>query len=269
MIEYAPAKINIGLYVTSKREDNYHNIESLFYPIKLFDIIEIIESNTTKITELNIKTECSLNENLCFKAWNLLHQKFKIPSVEIFLFKQIPLMSGLGGGSSNAVTVLKMLNTKFQLQLSNSDLEHYALSLGSDCPFFVKSEASLVYGRGEILKSFSNILKGKYLLLVKPILNSSTKVAFSKINIQKNDNLHIDLNKNIELWKFNVKNVFEEVILFENPELKEIKNNLYAIGAVYVSMSGSGTAFYGIFNKKPENYSTLFNETTNWLIELD
>jgi len=252
MIGFAPAKINIGLYVTSKRTDNYHNIASLFYTVDLFDIIEIEQAEEFDLIEYGIKTDCDFKENLCYKAWLLIRERYKIPNVRIYIYKQIPFQAGLGGGSSDAVCVLKLLNNYFKLEISDSELESLALELGSDCPFFVKSKPAFAYGRGEILKPAPEFLKGKFLLLIKPEIGSSTKNAFSKVKIAEMPDFEDLFNQETRNWKNSLVNVFEEVVLFENPELKRIKDYLYSIGAEYASMSGSGTAFYGIFSDKPE-----------------
>lgn len=268
MIGFAPAKINIGLYVTSKRADNYHNIESLFYPVNLFDIIEIEKSNSFELLEYGLKTDCDYKENLCYKAWKLIQDKYNIPEVKIHLFKQIPFQAGLGGGSSDAVCVLKLLNKYFNLEISDSELERLALELGSDCPFFVKSVPAFAYGRGEILKPISEFLKGKFLIILKPEIGSSTKNAFSKVKIAEKSEFENLISQEISNWKERLINVFEEVVLLENPELNKIKEHLYVLGAEYVSMSGSGTAFYGIFTEKPELKKNDFNQANYWIINL-
>jgi 4-diphosphocytidyl-2-C-methyl-D-erythritol kinase len=249
MIIFAPAKINIGLYVTSKREDGFHNIETVFYPIPLYDVVEIIESSSFSFTEHGIRTECDAGDNLCFKAWKLLKTEFQIPQVEIFLFKNIPVQAGLGGGSSDAAAVLWGLNAMFQLNLSEEKMLSYALQLGSDCPFFLQPVPSLGTSRGEKLTPLNISLKGKTLVIVKPPFGISTGNAFSQVSVKEHGQLLNDISQPLNTWKNNVKNHFECVFHKQNPEMKHIVDKFYSNGAEYVSMSGSGSAFYAIYEE--------------------
>jgi 4-diphosphocytidyl-2-C-methyl-D-erythritol kinase len=258
MIIFAPSKINIGLYVTSKRSDGYHNIESVFFPIPLYDVVEIIPSENFKLVEYGIKTNTNFKDNLCYKAWSILHEKYNIPNVEIHLLKNIPSQAGLGGGSSDAVATLKLLNDIFNLAIDDKLMCEIALGLGSDCPFFVKSLPSIVGGRGENIQNIDLSLKNKILLILKPLNGVSTKNAFSKIDIKKNGTLHKDIFNPITDWKNNIKNEFEEICFDDIFELRKVKEDLYRNGALYVSLSGSGSAMYALFENDYIKLSDLY-----------
>lgn len=265
MIAFAPCKINIGLHVTAKRPDGFHELSSIFYPIPLHDIIEItvneIDANLKCIfTATGVPSNANNEDNLCVKAYKLLDNDFDLPPVLIHLHKQIPVGAGLGGGSSDASEVLKMLNEKFNLKLTTTELENYAARLGSDCPFFIKNTPQLASGRGEILNNVSLDLKGHYILLIKPDIFISTKEAY---NLIKPLPPAFDLSKlsisDLANWKNYVFNDFEVPLFKKYSLLKEIKENLYKSGAVYASMSGSGSALFGIFKERPILNLTLKN----------
>lgn len=273
MIAFAPCKINIGLQVTAKRTDGFHELCSVFYPVPLHDIIEIVEKNRNvdekcTFTSSGIKTDANSQSNLCVKAYQLLDKDFNLPPVLIHLHKQIPVGAGLGGGSSDASQVLKMLNEKFKLDLTTQALLNYAAVLGSDCPFFIKTLPQIATGRGEVLNEIAIDLKGYYLQLVKPDIFISTKEAYGLITPSASA---FDLNRlsvtDITNWKNNVTNDFEEPLLKKYPLLKEIKNYLYNSGAVFAAMSGSGSAMFGIFESNPA-ISTKLNNYTLFLKQL-
>ena len=246
MIVYPNAKINLGLNVLRKREDEYHDISSVFYPVKeCVDILEIIKSEEFEFTNSGI--EIPEGENLCEKAWKLLDTDFGIGNVKIHLHKQIPIGAGLGGGSADASFTLKYLNELFDLNLKNKELEKYALQLGADCPFFIDNTPKLVEGIGEKMTSIDLDLSNYEIRLVNPDIHISTKEAYSGI-VPKNPVLSVE--KIIELpiieWKGQLKNDFEESIFLKHPELRELKDQLYKEGAVYASMSGSGSVIFSI-----------------------
>lgn len=259
MIYFPNAKINIGLFVTEKREDGFHNIESVFYPIGLNDALEmrISKEHATKLylSGENIAKNIPNNEdNIVLKAFNLLKNDYpQIKNVNICLDKRIPVFAGLGGGSSDAVYCLKLTNYMFNLQLTKEQMYDYATKIGSDCAFFLENRPQFVYSRGESMKPLELCLKGYYLLLVKPPLNISTKEAYSQVHLTASPfDLHLLDVKDINNWKNYVRNDFE-VHLFETyPLLKQIKDTLYNNGAVFAQMSGSGSTIYGIFDKKIE-----------------
>jgi 4-diphosphocytidyl-2-C-methyl-D-erythritol kinase len=246
MIVYPNAKINLGLNVLRKREDGYHDISSVFYPVKeCVDILEIIKSEEFEFTNSGI--EIPDGENLCEKAWKLLHTDFGIGNVTIHLHKQIAIGAGLGGGSSDASFTLKSLNELFDLNLNNKELEKYALRLGADCPFFIDNTPKLVEGIGEKMTSIDLDLSNYEIRLVNPDIHISTKEAYSRV-VPRIPVLEVE--KIIELpiieWKEKLKNDFEESIFLKHPELRELKDQLYKEGAIYASMSGSGSVIFSI-----------------------
>ena len=249
MIVYPNAKINLGLNVLSKREDGYHDISSVFYPVKeCVDILEIIKSERFEFTRSGI--EISDGENLCEKAWKLLDTDFGIGNVKIHLHKQIAIGAGLGGGSADASFTLKYLTELFDLNLNNKELEKYALRLGADCPFFIDNTPKLVEGIGEKMTSIDLDLSNYEIRLVNPDIHISTKEAYSCI-VPKTPVLSVE--KIIELpiieWKGKLKNDFEESIFEKHLQLEGIKDELYKQGSIYSSMSGSGSIVFGISEK--------------------
>ena len=249
MIVYPNSKINLGLNVLRKREDGYHDISSVFYPMKeCVDILEIIKSERFQFTKSGI--EIPDGENICEKAWKLLDTDFGIGNVKIHLHKQIPIGAGLGGGSADASFTLKSLNELFDLNLNNKELEKYALRLGADCPFFIDNTPKLVEGIGEKMTSIDLDLSNYEIRLVNPDIHISTKEAYSGI-VPKTPVLSVE--KIIELpiieWKGKLKNDFEESVFEKHLQLEVIKDELYKQGSIYSSMSGSGSIVFGIFEK--------------------
>ena len=269
MVVFPNAKINLGLRVVAKRSDGYHDIDTVFYPIPFYDILEIIPSNKdVEFTFSGKEIISNINSNLCYKAYQLIKKDYpQIPSVKIHLHKNIPMGAGLGGGSSDGAFMLKILNEKFQLGITGDVLEHYALQLGSDCPFFIANKACGASGRGEQFESIELDLKNKSFLLVNPGLHVSTADAFSKINIANNISPCTSVVKYpIYKWKELLINDFEHSVFEIHPILKEIKETLYSAGAVYASMTGTGSSIYGIFEKDiPEN---LFPQASFEIIKI-
>lgn len=257
MVIFPNAKINIGLQILDKRPDGYHNILSCLHPVNLFDVLEVNTQfpNSNFPVELNytgLPIKGSSDDNLCIKAYRLLKLDFPdLPAVRFHLHKVIPSEAGLGGGSANASYTLKLLNKKFDLGLSEFQLNVYASQLGSDCPFFIKNTTSLARGRGEILEPVKIDLAGYKILLVKPNIHINTGEAFRKINF-KSDSIDLKqaLEKPVNTWKENIFNDFEKVIFPDHPFLNDLKKTLYKNGATYASMSGSGSTIYGIFEEK-------------------
>ncbi len=257
MISFPNAKLNIGLYVTDKRPDGYHNIETLFFPTKLCDVLEIIEnkqSNKPYIwSDSGIKIDAKPEENLCIKALNLIKQDFEIPPVKIHLHKVIPFGAGLGGGSSDAAFTLKMLNEMFELGISNSKLAQYASILGADCAFFIYNTPHTAKGIGNELTPYSINLNGYYLMLIKPEVHISTPEAYRGISPKFPDTpLTQQLKLPISEWKNVIKNDFEDSVFPNHPKIKSIKTDMYNAGAIYASMTGSGAAVFGIFENEPD-----------------
>ncbi len=268
MVVFPNAKINIGLYITGKREDGYHNLSSCFYPIPWCDILEIVESGSLTFHSSGIEIPGNGEVNLCLKAYHLLKKDHDLPPVSVHLHKIIPIGAGLGGGSSDGTFTLKALNEIFQLNLTISQLEEYALSLGSDCPFFIQNQPVIVSGRGEIFKRTDLSLKGKFVVLVNPLIHISTGEAFSGIGVySKEPELESMLQNPFEKWKDQVKNDFEVSVFGRYPEIGEIKGTFYSKGAIYASMTGSGATVFGVFDNPvdvngwfPDNYITWVRE---------
>jgi len=256
MLTYPNAKINLGLNVVEKRPDGYHNIETIFYPIGLSDVLQVEISETCSdysFSSSGIQIDGDPEDNLIVKAYHLLRSGYQFPPIDISLIKQIPFGAGLGGGSSDAAFMLKTLNEMFQLKITPGRLEKIAAKLGADCPVFIKNKPIFATGIGNIFTPIKLSLKGYFLLLVKPDIHVSTPVAYSMIEPQKPEiSLSELIHKPISEWKDVIKNDFEESVFAKYPEIEKIKNQLYDAGASYASMSGSGSSVYGIFESIPQ-----------------
>jgi len=273
MISFPNAKINIGLFITEKRADGFHNIETVFYPIPgLCDILEVLplKINNTPISfsQSGLQVDGDSNENLCFKAYHLLNKHVKLPSVAIHLHKQIPMGAGLGGGSADGAFTLKMLNEIAYKPLPINKLSEIALELGSDCPFFLINAPCFGKGRGEKLERLDLNIQNHYLAIVNPGIHINTGLAYKKttpapapFNLRNLENIAIDK------WKELVSNDFEKVVFTDFPEIEKVKNELYSMGAVYSSMSGSGSTVFGIFKHRP-NFSGKFEGMYTYIGEL-
>lgn len=253
MIQFANAKINLGLQVVGKREDGYHNIETVFYPIPFYDVVETVRGEKTQLLVSGMEVPGNLDDNLCLRAYHQLAADFQLPPVRIYLHKTIPMGAGLGGGSSDAAAVLKLLNNQFGLGLDTTSLENYASRLGADCAFFIENKPVFAYGIGNEFKNVSINLKGYHLLLIDPGIPVSTQEAYQNIEVNKDALSLIDtIARPISEWKSSISNDFESGIFRLHPLLAEIKNELYQAGAIYASMSGSGSTLFGIFEKAPQ-----------------
>ena len=264
MIAFPPCKINLGLNILSKRQDGFHNIETCFYPIPWTDILEVIPAKETELTFSGNSIPGRAEENLCLKAYELIKNDFGIGPVKIHLHKIIPIGAGLGGGSSDAAYSIRLLSNVFELSLTPDQLRNYAAQLGSDCSFFTQDKPQIGSGKGEILHDLDITLNGFWLILVKPPIHVSTQQAYSGV-VPKQP--QIQLAKALQLpvtqWKGLLENDFEESIFKQYPEVGVIKNQLYQQGAVYASMSGSGSSVFGLF-EKPVQLSNLFSEMQYW-----
>ena len=249
MILYPSAKINIGLNILSKREDNYHNISSVLYPIlDCYDILEIKRSNKFLFTSSGLKIPGK--KNLCQTAYEVFKNKFDISPVHIHLHKLIPIGSGLGGGSSDASFLLKGLNQIFNLKLSNSELEKVSKDIGADCPFFIENKAKYVTGIGDKMKKINLDLSNYIIKLTHSNINISTANSFSNIKANHQNLVTENLSDlPIESWKNEVSNDFENNVFEVYPQLKIEKEKFYLEGAIYSSMTGTGSTIYGIFKK--------------------
>lgn len=253
MIIFSNCKINLGLRLLRKRADGYHDLETVFYPIPFNDIIEVTraEQQPVAFSSSGIELDVAPEQNLCMKAYALLRQSYELPSFQLHLHKNVPSGAGLGGGSADAAFTLKLLNSKFNLGLTTEQLLDLALQLGSDCPFFIINKPCLATGRGELFEPMDlSRLKTYKLVVVTPGIHISTAWAFGRIRI-KNDGPSVKevIAQPVETWKHSLVNDFEEAVFAAHPSIRAIKDNLYAQGAVYASMSGSGSAVYGLFDK--------------------
>ncbi len=248
MIDFPHAKINLGLQVINKRPDGFHTISTLFYPIPFNDVLEIVPAQSTALHLSGLKVEGNVDDNLCLKAYHLLAQKYTLPPVDIYLHKNIAMGAGLGGGSSDASHVLLLLNNMFKLNLPAHELMQYAAQLGSDCAFFIQQQAMFAGGRGEILQPSTLSLKGYSLLLVVPGIHVSTAGAYSGITPQTpTQSIQEIVALPVSEWKDRLVNDFEATVFSKHAVLADIKAALYAQGAVYAAMSGSGSSIFGLF----------------------
>lgn len=252
MILKANCKINIGLNITARREDGFHDLETLMYPItELYDILDIqrTECSGVEFTNSGMAVDCPAEQNICIKAFRLMQREYGVDSLSITLDKRIPFGAGLGGGSSDAAAVLLAINNLYNLSLSEQQLIEHAAELGSDVPFFICNNPQLCTGRGEIMESFDLDLSSYRIELIKPDgVNISTREAYSGVKpTAPSTKLAEDLRRPIEQWQEVIKNDFEHSLFPLYPQLKEIKEDLLIRGAIYASMSGSGSTIYGIF----------------------
>ncbi|MBG6234547.1 4-diphosphocytidyl-2-C-methyl-D-erythritol kinase [Pedobacter sp. CAN_A7] len=251
MLAFANAKINIGLHITEKREDGYHNLETIFYPVKLYDVVEIIDAATTHCVIKGLTVPGAEKDNLCLKAYYMLAEEFDLPPQQICLLKNIPIGAGLGGGSADGAFTLKLLNDKFGLGLTVVDLQRYASRLGADCAFFVENQAALAIGKGDELAPIALDLSAYYKVLVKPPVFISTAAAYAQVKPTKpevalKDLIHLPVSE----WRSSVFNDFEDSVGEVFPEVAELKNSLYLAGATFALMSGSGSVVYALFEKE-------------------
>lgn len=254
MILFPPAKINLGLNVLFKREDGFHELDTCMVPVPFYDVLELLPAEEFSFHQSGILIPGKMEENLCFKAYRLMVENFSIPPVYIHLRKIIPMGAGLGGGSADAAYVLKGLKELFNVDCSENRLEELAAQLGSDCPFFVKNEAQIAKGRGEILSSCKLDLTGYFIKIINPGIHIGTKEAYAGIVFGENQvSVKQIVEGPIENWKDQLKNDFETSAFANHPILKEIKEKMYAEGAIYAAMSGSGSTMYGIYRSEPES----------------
>ncbi len=289
MILFPEAKINIGLFVTRRREDGYHILQTLFYPIDWCDALEILplqNDNTTanaistkdgrvRWHQTGIVVDCDPEQNLCVMAYRLLQERYPdLPVVEMHLEKQIPFGAGLGGGSSDGSHALLMLREMFKLEVNDAELESMAARMGADCAFFCrcgnklntsqnngKMTAQYCEGIGHELEPHPLSLKGKYIVIVKPPFGVSTREAYSGV-IPKVPPIPLDelLKRPLEQWKDCIHNDFEDSVFPLHPQLAEAKQILYNHGATYASMSGSGSALFGIFETEQCDCASWFGD---------
>jgi len=257
MILFSPAKINIGLQIIERRKDGFHNLQSIMFPVGLSDILEIrrsrVKGEAFRFSQSGIKFLTPGETNLCVSAWEHFSREATLPPVEMHLHKQIPVGAGLGGGSSNATTTLIGLNLLAGSPLAEGKLLEMSAQLGSDCPFFLHSKPMMMEGRGEILNPVSLPLDQCYLVLLFPGIHVSTADAYDGVKpVAPEVELGELIAKPMDQWKGSVMNDFERSVFEKYPELDRLKQDLYESGALYASLSGSGSSLYGFFTRMPE-----------------
>ena len=266
MIIFPNAKINLGLNIVGKRSDGYHDLETIFYPIQLQDALEVKTLTQSAQTpyQLHVKgnpIDGNADDNLVVKAYLLLKDRFQLPPIDIHLFKHIPMQAGLGGGSSDGAFMIKLLNEKFRLGMSVKEMEDVSAQLGADCAFFIQNQPVFATGIGNKFEPIRLSLAEYHLVLIKPTISVSTREAFAGISPKHPDmSLKEIITQPIETWKDSMKNDFETSVFKKYPEIAAIKDKLYDLGAIYASMSGSGSSVYGIFKQALPNVETSFNE---------
>ena len=250
MLSFPNAKINLGLNITEKRADGYHNLETVFYPIGLKDAVEISDAELTSCKIHGIHIPGDAQDNLCVKAYHMLNADFGLPPQQINLLKNIPVGAGLGGGSADCAFVIKLLNQKFNLGLSVEAMQNYARKLGADCAFFIENKPVYAFNKGDEFESCEIDLSAYFKVLVKPPIHVNTGDAYAHIKPRKP--LH-SLKEIIHLspttWKNKVINDFEDSVFVKYPQIRQIKTSLYDAGAVFALMSGSGSSVFALFNK--------------------
>jgi 4-diphosphocytidyl-2-C-methyl-D-erythritol kinase len=256
MIIYSHAKINIGLQILNKRMDGFHNLRSVMYPTGLCDIIEVkINSEgqeAFQFSQTGRPIHSVPEANLVTQAWRVFSKHRALPPLSIHLHKQIPVGAGLGGGSSNASSVLKAFNQLAIESLAPDLLEDLSAHLGSDCPFFLQEGPRMMEGRGDILRDTQVSLEGLYLVLLFPEIHISTAEAYAGVRPRIPEKaLQTLISRPIEQWRNLIINDFEAPLGLKIPLIPELKSELYEAGAVYASLSGSGSSLFGIFRKRP------------------
>jgi 4-diphosphocytidyl-2-C-methyl-D-erythritol kinase len=272
MICFPNAKINLGLNIVEKRSDGFHNIETIFYPIQWCDALEVIENKEFKkgdekinLSLSGIVVEGNTQDNLITKAYKLVDTAYNLPPVKAHLHKVIPMGAGLGGGSSDAAFFIKLLNDKFSLNLSAIEQLSLAKQLGSDCAFFMKNKPVYASEKGDVFSKVEVDLSQYCIVVVYPAVHSNTALAYKGVVPAKpQKNIQSIITSEIENWKEDLVNDFEKTIFLQHPELQNVKNAFYTKGALYASMSGSGSAVYGVFKEDVDVKE--FNFPTDYLI---
>ncbi len=254
MISFPNAKITLGLNILNKQKDGYHSIESCFYPIPWHDSLEIMKAESFSFHPYGLKIPGYTGSNLCIRAYEVLKENHHLGPVEIHLLKAIPMGSGMGGGSADGAFTLKMLDELFELNLTSQELKVYALQLGSDCPFFIDNKPALASGRGELLEAIDLDLKGYHLAVQNPGIHIPTKKAYSEVDpAYSNVSIAEILPSQVNDWKGTLINDFEASIFKKYPEIGNLKEKMYNAGALYTSMTGSGSTVYGLFEDEVIN----------------
>ena len=272
MVSLPNAKINLGLNITEKRADGYHNLETVFLPIDVKDALEIIVNDNKQtgieFTSSGLQIVGDISQNLCIRAYKLLSKDFKLPAIKMHLHKTIPMGAGLGGGSADGAFALQLINDKLQLNLSTNQLINYALQLGSDCPFFIINKTCFATSRGEVLEEINLDLSSYQIVIINPQIHISTAWAFSKIAPkQPTKSIKKIIQQPITTWKTELQNDFEVAVLKEHLAVRNIKETMYYSGAVYASLTGTGSTVFGIFSKifQPTDFGFPNNYFVKWV----
>ena len=249
MITFPNAKINIGLNITNRRSDGYHDLETVFYPVQIKDALEIVETEKLTFTSSGISIPGNPADNLCLKAFHLISKDYEIRPVHIHLHKNIPIGAGLGGGSADAAFFIQLLNDKFELGMDIFQMERYAKQLGADCAFFLRNKAVFAFGKGDEFEQVELDLSHYFIVVVKPRVHVSTQEAYQGVKPTfPEQSLRQLISLPVETWKDSIVNDFEFSIFTNHQELIEVKSALYSAGAVFAAMSGSGSSIYAIFS---------------------
>lgn len=253
MLAFANAKINLGLFLTAKRADGYHNLQTVFYPVQLKDVIELVDAEETHMVLKGIDVPGQMDDNSCLKAFKLLQADFSLPNQQIVLLKNIPVGAGLGGGSADAAFLIKLVNQKFNLGLSIAQMEAYARPLGADCAFFIANKPTYAIAKGDEFEDIELDLTKYFLVLVKPPIHVSTALAYSEVIVKEpSTSLKELIHLPIQEWQTHILNDFEPSVFAKYPQIAEVKDQLYQAGALFALMSGSGSSVFGIFDKAVE-----------------
>lgn len=250
MLTFANAKINLGLNLIEKRPDGYHNLETIFYPIQLTDTVELVDADETTCVTKGIEIPGNDEDNICLKAFKRLQYEFDLPHQQIILLKNIPVGAGLGGGSADAAFLIKLVNEKFNLNLTSAQMEDYARHLGADCAFFIENKPVYAFAKGDKFESLELSLSNYFIVLVKPPVHVSTALAYANVKVKQpltslKNLIHLPLKE----WRNAILNDFEPSVFAKYPQIDEIKTKLYAAGATFALMSGSGSSVFGIFEE--------------------
>lgn len=253
MITFPNAKINIGLNIVNRRDDGYHNLETIFYPINIKDALEIVKAEKFSFESSGLDIPGRMEDNLCIKGYHLLKKDFDIPPVKIHLHKHIPIGAGLGGGSADGAFFIKLVNQTFDLGMSDAKMIDYARHLGADCAFFIQNKPVFAFERGDEFEPMRLDLSNYKIVLVMPPVQISTSEAFRGVTPKPvKDSLMELIEKPVTEWKNFIKNDFEQSIFKNHVMVRWVKAALYEAGALYASMSGSGAAVFGIFETTPD-----------------
>jgi 4-diphosphocytidyl-2-C-methyl-D-erythritol kinase len=253
MIAFPNAKINIGLNVTQRRPDGYHNLETVFYPVKIYDALEVLPGDAMTFNASGLGIPGRVADNLCLKGYDLLKKDFDLPPVNIHLHKHIPIGAGLGGGSADAAFFIKLLNSQFNLGLTADQTRAYARTLGADCAFFIDSKPVYAFGKGDEFEDVVLDLSAYHIVLVMPPAHVSTAEAYRGVSPKPAEGpLKGHITFPVSEWRYIIKNDFEESIFKNHAVIRGVKAALYEAGALYASMSGSGASVFGIFKQQPD-----------------